>query len=56
MLYYIINGIEICTLLAPAYIDDIILRLCYVGSMYYFLNSDGPFYYQEIKNSFIKKY
>ena len=54
MLYYIINGIEICALLMPAYIEDVCLRLCYVGSMYYFLYSDGPFYYQEIKNRCIK--
>lgn len=54
MLYYVVNGIEVCFFLIPAYIDDPAMRVCYMGLMYYFLNSDAPFYYTEIKNRLLK--
>ena len=54
MRYYIVNGIEIGFFLIPAYIDDRATRVCYMGLMYYFLNSDAPFFYTELKKRLLK--
>lgn len=54
MLYYLVNGFEIGVFLIPAYIEDVSLRLCYMAMLYSFLNSDGPFYYTELKNRVLK--
>ena len=56
MLYYLVNGFEMSIFLFPAYIDDVSLRLCYMALLYSFLNSDGPFYYVELKNRFLRNY
>ena len=56
MFYYIVNGIEIGFFLIPVYMDDVSLRLCYMTLLYSFLNSDGPFYYMELKNRFLRNY
>jgi len=54
MRYYIVNGIELSFFLMPVYINDPASRLCYMGLMYYFLNSDAPFFYIELKKRLLK--
>lgn len=48
--YYILNGLELAVFLLPVYIENKSVNFCYMGILYYVLNTNIPYYYNEIKN------
>jgi hypothetical protein len=48
--YYLLNGLELSVFLLPVYIENKSIIFCYMGTLYYVLNTSIPYYYNEIKN------
>lgn len=53
-MYYIINGAEITLCFLPVFMHNPYARFIYSTCMYFYFNSDIPFYYGELKNNFLK--
>lgn len=54
MYYYIVNGLELTLCFLPVYIESPYIRVCYMTCVYFYFNSDFPFYYGELKNNLLK--
>jgi hypothetical protein len=55
MYYYIINGIELTLCFMPVYIENPYVRALYMTGIYFYFNSDMPYYYSELKNNLLKR-